>query len=175
MGVRPPDKAGNAHTVKMRHEPDGESQGWQAEAIGELPPRDYAADSNFARQGAFEAEAGKCPVHGSKLTTGFCRRCPDRPPPPCRGWAPLRRALAVKPDLTLRAGWPSWPSAAHRRPTGRCGVSSSTRGSRLKKARTPASRIAPTSPAAGPGGTRIRARLTTGAWCLSMRPGPRPT
>ncbi len=43
-----------------------------------------------------------------------------------------------------------------------------------KKACTPASRIAPTSRGAAPGGSSTRAGLTPGAWCSSTRPGPRP-
>ena len=65
---------------------------------------------------------------------------------------------------------PNWPSATPRRATGRCGGSSSTRGSRLKKHCTPASRIAPTSPVAGSGGRHIRAGLTRSAWCSLTRP-----
>ena len=41
-----------------------------------------------------------------------------------------------------------------------------------KKSYTPASRIAPTSPAAGHDGRRIRAGLTPGAWYSSPRLGP---
>jgi transposase len=59
------------------------------------------------------------------------------------GWRPLQlkrerewllARIAEKPDLTLCGRWwPSWPSAARQRATGRCGAFSSTRGSRLKK------------------------------------------
>ena len=66
------------------------------------------------------------------------------------GWRPLRLAserdwllarIAEKPDLTpafAGAGscgrwWPSWPSAAPRPATARCGAVSGTRASRLKK------------------------------------------
>jgi len=53
--------------------------------------------------------------------------------------------------------------------------SSPAKGSRAKKACTPASKTGPTSPGAAPGGSGIRAGLTRGAWCSSTRPGPRPT
>jgi hypothetical protein len=43
-----------------------------------------------------------------------------------------------------------------------------------KKACTPASRTAPTSPATEPSGRSIKAGLTPSAWCSSMKPGPRP-
>ena len=61
------------------------------------------------------------------------------------GWRPLRLAserdwllarIAEKPDLTLGScgrWWPSWPSAAPRPATARCGAVSGTRASRLKK------------------------------------------
>ena len=91
-----------------------------------------------------------------------------------RAW--LLARIAEKPDLTLRAvvaelaerGTPAsygavWRFFRHEGITFK------------KKFCTPASRIAPTSPAAEPGGRRIRAGLTPGAWCLSTRPGPRPT
>ena len=56
-----------------------------------------------------------------------------------RAW--LLARIAEKPDLTpacAGAGscgrwWPSWPSAAHRQATARCGAFSSTRASHLKK------------------------------------------
>jgi transposase len=91
-----------------------------------------------------------------------------------RAW--LLARIAEKPDLTLRAvmaelaerGTPAsygavWRFFRHEGITFK------------KKACTPASRIALTSPAAAPGGRRIRAGLTPSAWCLSTRPGPRPT
>jgi transposase len=91
-----------------------------------------------------------------------------------REW--LLARIAQKPDLTLRAvmaelaerGTPAsygavWRFFKHE------GISFK------KKACTPASRIAPTSPAGAPGGRHIRAGLTRGAWCSSTRPGPRPT
>jgi hypothetical protein len=43
-----------------------------------------------------------------------------------------------------------------------------------KKACTPASRIAPTSPAGGPAGRCTRAGLIPGVWCSSTRPRPSP-
>ena len=101
------------------------------------------------------------------------------------GWRQLRlkrerewllARIAEKPDLTLRAvvaelaerGTPAsygavWRFFKHEGITFK------------KKLCTPANRIAPTSPAAGSGGRRIRAGLTPGVWCSSTRPGPRPT
>jgi transposase len=91
-----------------------------------------------------------------------------------RGW--LLARIAEKPDLTLRAlmaelaerGTPAsygavWRFFKH------AGITFK------KKPYTPASRIAPTSPAAAPGGRCTRAGLTPGAWCSSTRLGPRPT
>jgi transposase len=91
-----------------------------------------------------------------------------------REW--LLARIAEKPDLTLRAvaaelaerGTPAsygavWRFFKHEGITFK------------KKLCTPASRIAPTSLAAGSGGRRIRAGLTPSAWCSSTRPGPRPT
>ena len=91
-----------------------------------------------------------------------------------REW--LLARIAEKPDLTLRAvaaelaerGTPAsygavWRFFKHEGITFK------------KKLCTPASRIAPTSLAAGSGGRRIRAGLTPNAWCSSTRPGPRPT
>lgn len=50
------------------------------------------------------------------------------------------------------------------------------RGDQLqKKACSPASRTAPTSPAGAAGGGSIRAGLIRAVWCSSTRPGPRPT
>jgi transposase len=85
-----------------------------------------------------------------------------------RAW--LLARIAVKPDLTLRAvaaelaerGTPAsygavWRFFRHE-------------GITFKK-NAPASRIAPTTPAAEPGGRRIRAGLTRGAWCSSTRLG----
>ena len=104
---------------------------------------------------------------------------------PMGGRRPLRLAsecawllarIAEKPDLTLRAmmaelaerGTPAsygavWRFFQHEGITFK------------KKACTPASRIVPTSPAAGSGGRRISAGLTPSGWCLLTRLGPRPT
>ena len=101
------------------------------------------------------------------------------------GWRPLRllserewllARIAEKPDLTLRAvmaelaerGTPAsygavWRFFKH------AGITFK------KKLCTPASRIAPTSLAAGPSGKRIRVGLTPSDWCLSTKPGRRPT
>jgi len=89
-----------------------------------------------------------------------------------RAW--LLARIAEKPDLTLRAvmaelaerGTPASYGAVWR-------FFASAGITFKKKAGTPASRIAPTSPAAASGGRRIRAGLTLGAWCLSTKPGPR--
>ena len=90
-----------------------------------------------------------------------------------REW--LLARIAEKPDLTLRALMAEL--AEHGTPASYGAVWRFFRheGITFKKICTPANRIAPTSPAAGPGGRRIRADLTPGAWCLSTRPGPRPT
>jgi transposase len=101
------------------------------------------------------------------------------------GWRQLRlqrerewllARIAEKSDLTLRAvvaelaerGTPAsygavWRFFKHEGITFK------------KKPCTPASRIAPTSLAAGPGGRCIRAGLTPSAWCSSTRPGSRST
>src|SRR6202023_3127993 len=67
-----------------------------------------------------------------------------------REW--LLARIAEKPDLTLRG---MVAELAARGP--------------------PGGRTAPTRPASGPVGSNTRAGLTRGAWCSSMRPGPRPT
>jgi transposase len=103
---------------------------------------------------------------------------------PMGGWRPLRlprerqwlvARLAEKPDLTLRAVVAELSERGTLASDGAVWRFFKHEGITFKKACTPASRIAPTSPAAGPGGRRIRAGLTPGAWCLSTRPGPRPT
>jgi transposase len=91
-----------------------------------------------------------------------------------REW--LLARLAEKPDLTLRGlvvelyerGTPAsygavWRFFRHE------GISFK------KKACTPASRTAPTSRAAAPGGSSIRAGLIRAGWSLSTRLGPKPT
>jgi transposase len=91
-----------------------------------------------------------------------------------RAW--LLARMTEKPDLTLRAvvaelaerGTPASYGAVWRF-LAREGISFK------KKACTPASRIALTSPDGGRGGRCIRAGLTRGAWCSSTKLGPRPT
>ena len=100
------------------------------------------------------------------------------------GWRQLRlkrerewllARIAEKPDLTLRAVVAELAERGTPASYGAVWRFSSTRGSRLKKLYTPASRIAPKSLAAGPDGRRIRAGLTPSVWCSSTRPGPRLT
>jgi transposase len=91
-----------------------------------------------------------------------------------RAW--LLARIAEKPDLTLRAVMAELAERGTPASYGAVWRFFRHEGITFKKKRcTPASRIAPTSPAAGPGGRRIRAGLTRGAWCSSTRPGPRPT
>ena len=90
-----------------------------------------------------------------------------------REW--LLTRIAEKPDLTLRAvvaelaerGTPASYGAVWRF-FKREGISFK------KKAYTPVSRTAPTSPAGGPSGRNTRAGLTPNVWCLSTKPGLRP-
>ena len=101
------------------------------------------------------------------------------------GWRQLRlqcerewllARIAEKPDLTLRAVVAELAERGTPASYGAVWRFFKHEGITFKKKRcTPASRIAPTSLAAGPGGRRIRAGLTPSAWCSSTRPGPRPT
>jgi len=101
------------------------------------------------------------------------------------GWRQLRlqrerewllARIAEKPDLTLRAVVAELAERGTPASYGAVWRFFKHEGITFKKKRcTPASRIAPTSLAAGPGGRRIRAGLTLSAWCSSTRPGPRPT
>jgi transposase len=101
------------------------------------------------------------------------------------GWRQLRlkgerewllARIGEKPDLTLRAVVAELAERGTPASYGAVWRSFKHEGMTLKKKLcTPASRIAPTSLAAGPGGRRIRAGLTPSAWCSSTRPGPRPT
>jgi transposase len=90
-----------------------------------------------------------------------------------RAW--LLARIAEKPDLTLRAVMAELAERGTPASYGAVWRFFKDEGITLKKCCTPASRIAPTSPAAALGGRRIRAGLTPSAWCSSTRPGPRPT
>src|SRR5437868_4434788 len=83
-----------------------------------------------------------------------------------RGW--LLARIAEKPDLTLRAVMAELAERGTPASYGAVWRFFKHEGITFKKKRcTPASKIAPTSPAAGSGGRLIRAGLTPGAWCLS--------
>jgi transposase len=91
-----------------------------------------------------------------------------------REW--LLARIVEKPDLTLRAVVAELAERGTPASYGAVWRFFKHEGITFKKKRcTPASKIAPTSPAAGSGGRRIRAGLTPDAWCSSTRPGPRPT
>ena len=89
-----------------------------------------------------------------------------------RAW--LLARIAEKPDLTLRAVVAELAERGTPASYGAVWRFFKHEGITFKKHCTPASRIAPTSPAAGPGGRHIRAGLTRGAWCSLTRLGPRP-
>ena len=90
-----------------------------------------------------------------------------------RAW--LLARIAEKPDLTLRAVVAELAERGTPASYGAVWRFFKHEGITFKKKRCmPASRIAPTSLAAGPGGRRIRAGLTPSGWCSSTRPGPRP-
>jgi transposase len=101
------------------------------------------------------------------------------------GWRQLRlqresewllARIAEKPDLTLRAVVAELAERGTSASYGAVWRFFKHKGITFKKKLcTPASRIAPTSLAAGPGGRPIRAGLTPSVWCSSTRPGPRPT
>ena len=79
----------------------------------------------------------------------------------------LLTRITEKPDLTLRAILAELTAD---------GVNFAREGITFKKrACTPASRIAPTSPAGASGGRNTRADLRPNAWSLSTKPGRRPT
>ena len=90
-----------------------------------------------------------------------------------RTW--LLARIAEKPDLTLRAVVAELAERGTPASYGAVWRLFKHEGISFKKACTPASRIALTSPAVGPDGASIRASLTPSAWCSSTRPGPRPT
>ena len=91
-----------------------------------------------------------------------------------RDWLVAR--IAEKPDLTFAGGAGRAGGARHGSELWRGVGVLRQRGDHVqKKACTPASRIAPTSPDGAPGGSSIKAGLTRDAWSSSTRPGPRPT
>ena len=89
----------------------------------------------------------------------------------------LQAARAEKPDITL--------AELCARLAAECGVKADTgmlsrffrrEGITVKKRHLPhRSATARTSAAGAPNGASIRAASTLPAWCLSMRPGPKPT
>ena len=102
---------------------------------------------------------------------------------PMGGRRPLRLAsecawllarIAEKPDLTLRAMMAELAERGTPASYGAVWRFFQHEGITFKKACTPASRIVPTSPAAGPLETHQR-RSTPSGWRLSTRLGPRPT
>src|SRR3982751_4906195 len=91
-----------------------------------------------------------------------------------RDW--LLARIAEKPDLTLRAIRAELAADGVKVSYGAVWAFFAREGITFKKrACTPASRIAPTSPAGASGGRNTRAGLTPDGWSLSTRPGPRPT
>src|SRR3954462_97952 len=91
-----------------------------------------------------------------------------------RDW--LLARIAEKPDLTLRAIRAELSAAGIKVSYGALWAFFARDGITFKKrACTPASRIAPTSPAGASGGRHTRASLTPNVWSLSTRPGPKPT
>ena len=91
-----------------------------------------------------------------------------------REW--LLARIAEKPDLTLRAIRAELADADVRVSYGALWAFFAREGITFKKrACTPASRTAPTSPAGASSGRNTRAGLTPNGWSLSTRPGPRPT
>src|SRR3954470_10947429 len=91
-----------------------------------------------------------------------------------RDW--LLARIAEKPDLTLRAIRAELAADGVKVSYGAVWAFFAREGITFKKrACTPASRIAPTSPAGASGGRNTRAGLTPSGWSLSTRPGPRPT
>src|SRR3954467_10236589 len=90
-----------------------------------------------------------------------------------RAW--LLARIAEKPDLTLRAIMAELAANGVKVSYGAVWVFFAREGITFKKrACTPASRIAPTSPAGASGGRNTRAGLMLNGWSSSTRPGPRP-
>jgi transposase len=91
-----------------------------------------------------------------------------------REW--LLARIAEKPDLTLRALLAELAADGVKVSYGALWAFFAREGITFKKrACTPASRIAPTSPAGASDGRNTRAGSTPNAWSLSTRPGPKPT
>ena len=91
-----------------------------------------------------------------------------------RDW--LLARIAEKPDLTLRAIMAELAADGVKVSHGALWAFFAREGITFKKrAYTPASRIAPTSPAGASSGRNTRAGLTPNDWSLSTKPGPRPT
>ena len=90
-----------------------------------------------------------------------------------RDW--LLARIAEKPDLTLRALRAELAAEGVKVSYGAVWAFFAREGITFKKrACTPASRIAPTSPAGASSGRNIRAGLTPNGWSSSTRLGPRP-
>src|SRR3954447_2460428 len=88
----------------------------------------------------------------------------------------LLARIAEKPDLTLRAIRAELSADGIKVSYGALWAFFARDGITFKKrACTPASRIAPTSPAGASSGRNTRAGLTPNDWSLSTRPGPKPT
>lgn len=91
-----------------------------------------------------------------------------------RDW--LLARIAEKPDLTLRALLAELATDGVKVSHGALWAFFAREGITFKKrACMPANRTAPTSPAGASGGRNTKAGLTSNAWSLSTRPGPRPT
>ena len=91
-----------------------------------------------------------------------------------RDW--LLARIAEKPDLTLRALLAELAADGVKVSYGALWAFFARDGITFKKrACTPASRTARTSPAGASGGRSTRAGLTPNTWSSSTRPGPRPT
>ena len=88
----------------------------------------------------------------------------------------LLARIAEKPDLTLRAIRAELAADGVKVSYGAVWAFFAREGITFKKrACTPASRIAPTSPAGASDGRNTRAGLMPNGWSLSTRPGPKPT
>jgi transposase len=89
----------------------------------------------------------------------------------------IRRQVAAKPDATI-AELRAWLAAEHNMPASDALMCKTTRklDLTLKKSRSaPANRIARTSPRRARNGARSSRASIPASWCLSTRPGPRPT
>src|SRR4051794_5643449 len=91
-----------------------------------------------------------------------------------RDW--LLARIGEKPDLTLRAIRAELDADGVKVSYGAIWAFFAREGITFKKrACTPASRIAPTSPVGASDGRNTRADLMPNGWSLSTRPGPKPT